>query len=98
SPDTIAVRAYTERTDKQPQKRRKSRRLDEPSAWTLIFDTETNADAAQALRVGFYQLRHESELVEEGAFYHPAILSDGELGTLRSYCSRHGLMLRTRDD
>jgi len=32
---------------------------DTPSPWTLVFDTETTIDAAQQLRVGFYQVRKD---------------------------------------
>ena len=44
---------------------------DTPSPWTLVFDTETTIDAAQQLRVGFYQVRKDEGLDREGVFYDP---------------------------
>ena len=60
----------------------------------MIFDTETRIDPSQALRVGFYQLRHNGELREEGAFYDPAGLDETETSDLRAYCEANGLRLR----
>ncbi|KAA5805343.1 hypothetical protein F1654_05020 [Alkalicaulis satelles] len=100
SPDTIAVRAFTEKpkTGEKARRGRKKSGLDEPSAYTLVFDTETTIDAAQALRVGAYQVRKGEVLAEEGLFYLAETLSRGELDTLKAYCVRHGLRLRTVRD
>ena len=100
APDTIAVRAYTEKTGKAPVgcKKRKQDRLDEPSPYTLIFDTETTIDPGQALRVGAYQVRKGEVLAEEGMFYLPDTLTFAEIATLKAYSTRHGLKLRTLRD
>lgn len=97
APDTIAVRAYTEKPKKEAlaRRKRKSTGLDEPSPYTLVFDTETTTDAGQALRVGAYQVRRGELLAEEGLFYLPDTLSLGEVATLKAYCARQGLKLRT---
>ena len=60
---TIALRAYPEPPD-QPQGRtaKTSKRDIGPSAWVLVFDTETTTDHAQALRVGAYELLKADEL------------------------------------
>ncbi|WP_417494470.1 hypothetical protein [Maricaulis sp.] len=99
TPDTIALRAYTEKPNGKPVAQRRGRKgLDEPSPWVLIFDTETRTDPSQALRVGFYQLRHEGELFEEGAFFDASSLSDAEKSDLKAYCESRNLRLRTLMD
>lgn len=99
SPNTIALRAYTARPAAKPLAQRTGRGgLNEPSPWTLVFDTETRTDPSQALRVGFYQLCKHDELAEEGAFYLPGSLSETEEADLRSYCEAHGVRLRTLAD
>lgn len=62
-----------------------------PSAWTLIFDTETTVDAAQQLRLGGYQVRELGELRESGIFYDPESLSDDERSLLYSFATTNGL-------
>jgi hypothetical protein len=99
SPDTIAVRAYTQKPDAKPAGGRASKRgPSAPSPWVLVFDTETRIDPSQSLRVGFYQLRKHDELIEEGAFYSPETVSDGERQDLQTYCERRNLTLRTVAD
>ncbi|WP_417476656.1 hypothetical protein [Maricaulis sp.] len=96
APDQIAVRAYTEVPGKQPVGAKvQGRGLDEPSAYTLVFDCETDIDAAQSLRVGFYQVRKHKALHAEGAFYDPDGLTPGELVTLQAYCEERGLTCLT---
>lgn len=95
TPDTIAVRAFTQKPNANPlSKRGSARGLDEPSPWVLIFDTETRTDPSQALRVSFYQLRHNGQLREEGAFYDPGGLNESETSDLEAYCKAKGLRLR----
>lgn len=69
-----------------------------PSEWTLVLDTETTADAAQALRVGCYELRHRGELKHAGLFYEPASLSQAETELLSAYAAARGLRVWTRDE
>src|SRR5258708_5921175 len=64
---------------------RKPRARPQPNDMVLIFDTETTIDAAQRLRVLFYQLRISGRLDEEGTAYDPAALKPRELTTLRAY-------------
>ncbi|WBQ14213.1 hypothetical protein L2D00_05895 [Hyphomonadaceae bacterium BL14] len=97
-PDTIGLRAYTRKPGSQPlAKRKRGAALDEPSPYVLVFDTETNIDPSQALRVGFYQVRKSGVLIEEGAFY-PPYLPDDELTDLRTYCEPRGFRVRTLAD
>jgi hypothetical protein len=93
----VAVRAYTEGARKKRARVRDAARigLDAPSARTLIFDTETTTNAAQALRVGVYQVREDAALLEEGVFFDPEGLSPEERETLRAYAAANGLQLRT---
>ena len=51
------------------RKLRKLRQIQ--SEWTLVFDTETNTDAAQALRFGVYHLYNGDQLDEAGIFIDP---------------------------
>ena len=57
SPNVIALRAYTEKPGTKPVAAKgKFKGNDTPSPWTLVFDTETTIDAAQQIRVGFFQV------------------------------------------
>ncbi len=105
-PTTIAVRAYVERQKKGPRKHTKSdgfSRRHRPSEipnsdYTLVFDTETNLDAAQDLRFGTYQVRDGDELDEEGIFFDPARLPKRDQELIRHYAAEHGLEVRTLED
>ncbi|MGB3317437.1 MAG: hypothetical protein WA978_03960 [Sphingopyxis granuli] len=99
----IAVRAFAgpryivlpDPGDSKPNRRRP---IAPASEWTLIFDTETKADAAQALRFGAYQFRKGDELDEAGIFYDPDGITPAELECLLAYAKVHGLRLRIRED
>ena len=94
TPETIALRAYTEKPNAKPVSKRNRRKgLDEASPWVLIFDTETRIDPSQALRVGFYQLRYDGELIKEGAFYDADVLDADDQSVLKEYCSERDLGL-----
>lgn len=83
----IFVRAYTEKTGQKPLASKGSGpRLDEPSPWTLVFDTETTVDAAQTLRFGICQIRKSDQLLETVLFHGPA-LSASELELIHRYAS-----------
>jgi hypothetical protein len=94
----VAVRAYAVPYRSARPRRRVAATDLGPSPWTLIFDTETTADAGQSLRVGCYQLRCRDRLREEGLFYEPASLTVHERDLFRSYADEHGLRLLTRDE
>lgn len=96
SPREIAVRAYTEKPNTKPVSGKKQGAfLDEPSAWSLVFDTETTICPAQTLRVGSYQVRERNRLDEEGLFYDPETLSDKDRYVLENYTTSCGLRLIT---
>lgn len=97
----VAIRAFagpqfTVLTDPNDEKPARKRTVAPASGWTLIFDTETTADAAQALRFGTYQFRNGEALDEEGIFYDPQGVTPAELECLTAYALQHGLHLRTR--
>lgn len=99
----IAVRAfagpqYTVLSDPNDSGPKRLRPITPASEWTLIFDTETGADAAQALRFGAYQLRKGDELDEAGILYDPDGVTPAELECLSAYAAAHGLRLRTREE
>ena len=95
---TIALRAYPEPPD-QPQGRtvKAPKRDIGPSAWVLVFDTETTTDHAQALRVGAYELLKADELKECGLFYEPEALTRRELKLLTAHARSHKRRLLTRE-
>ena len=66
-----------------------------PSDWTLIFDTETTTDAAQALKFGVYQVRKGQDLWEAGYFVNPEILTDREMSVIQSYAAQHNYRYMT---
>lgn len=93
---TAFVRAYSEKPKAKPVSQYKAKvRRDEPSDWSLVFDCETSVDAAQALRVGFYQVRKSGELKSEGLFYDPDNLSKSDLETIQTYAKQYKLNMGT---
>jgi len=101
-PRTIAVRAYADPPTPPAAFERRAGRPSYkplgPSAWTLIFDTETSTNAAQQLRVGAYQLRKGRQLVEQGLFYDRRSLTATERRLLAAYAERHGLVLMSTQE
>ena len=96
----IAVRVYSQKVPKEKNDehnggRNKSRLNDAPSEWSLTFDCETSTDAAQRLKVGFYQIRKGSELYAEGAFYNPDAITLDEIDLIEDYCEKEELSLQT---
>ena len=93
----IAIRAYTEDPDRVPLGTRPPKTEINASPWTLVFDCETTTDATQRLRIGFFQIRREDKLHQEGAFYDPAALTADEKTLLGAYAQSQGLTLITID-
>ncbi|WP_439619815.1 hypothetical protein [Hyphomonas sp.] len=94
----LYVRAYTEKPGSIPVAAKPARKtLDEPSPWTIIFDTETTIDAAQRLRIGFCQVRKYGKLVRELLFYGPE-LPASDMRVVRAYAAANGLTLATVDE
>jgi hypothetical protein len=91
----IAIRAYSERPDRDPLGARPLSKDSEPSPWILTFDCETSIDAAQELRFGFYQVRKVELLKLEGIFFNPAALTPFECQLIRNYARSHGLDVMT---
>ena len=91
-PTQIAVRWYTEVPRSQPVGgKSKRQRLPQPSEHALIFDCETTIDAAQALRVGFFQSRKEGILEREGLFFDAETLSEPDIAVILAYAESNGL-------
>ncbi len=65
--------------------------LNEPSAWSFVFDTETTIDPSQRLRLGFYRLFEGDRLDDERLFIEAADLSKREVRVAQLYCRRRGL-------
>ena len=95
SPSTVALRAYTEKPDSKPVASKDRLRADQVSPWTVVFDTETTIDAAQQLRLGFFQVRRHEALRREGVFYDPQSLTEADLETLQGYAETHELEVIT---
>jgi hypothetical protein len=91
----LAIRAYSERPGRAPLGSRAPRNDAATSEWTLIFDCETTVDAAQQLRVGFFQVRRGQAIKRKGAFYDPAATTVSEKDLLRAYAQMHELELIT---
>ena len=96
---TAYLRAYSENPKKMPvgTKWRPPKRIPDPE-YQLIFDCETTTDPTQALRFGFYQVRQFGELLNEGVFYDPAVLSVREVELLRTYAEEHCFSIGTLDE
>jgi hypothetical protein len=96
----IAIRAFVERQNATVFGGRQFPRRDElaPSDYSLIFDTETNTDAAQQLRFGCFQVRKRDELELAGLFYDPETLSADEMEVLTAYAMTHDLTVGTVEE
>ena len=98
-PTAIAVRAYARRVKPaRPRSRKRGIRVIAPSNIVLVFDTETNLDAAQHLRFGTYQVYVGDKLDEQGLFYDPNTLSQRDQRMLWRYADRRSVKCRTLDD
>jgi hypothetical protein len=64
-----------------------------PSAWNLIFDTETTTDETQCPRLGTYQLRYGADLREQGLFFNEEVLSQADRRVLVQYAAAKRLKL-----
>jgi len=92
TPTEMTVRCYTEvPSDKPVGSKPASKRLDAPSRWTLVFDCETSTDAAQRLKVGFFQVRENGTLRREGLFFDAEAVTDSEIATILAYAEAKGL-------
>lgn len=100
-PVAIAVRAYVRHVGKSAPdakgRRDRANRLG-ASSIVLVFDTETNLDAAQHLRFGTYQVRIDGKLDEEGLFFDLRTTSKRDQLALRRYADKHGLQRRALSD
>ncbi len=102
-PMGIAVRAYVCKpdditalvTEKTTPRKDDKKKLDIPSEWVLVFDTETATDASQKLRLGSYQVRKGDKLDEIGLFYDPETLTKTEQKMLKDYAEKHNLKFLT---
>ncbi len=91
----IAIRAYSERPDREPLGAKPASVETESPRWTLVFDTETAIDATQRPRFGFYQVRDGVSLHEEGLFYDPAALNTRERRLVQRFAADHDLRILT---
>lgn len=94
----IAVRAYGDAGTRSTASRTGGNAPLGPSPRALVFDTETDTDAAQQLRIAPYQVRTEGRLREIGFAYDPVSLSPDKVSTLQNYCQRHRYRVRQLDD
>lgn len=96
-PMPIAVRAFVQGTSQSKAwlNSGKSPRKLGPSKFTLIFDTETNTDAAQQIRFGNFQVRKGVELEVAGIFYDPETPTAAEIEMLHRYAEQHDLTVGT---
>src|SRR5271155_137859 len=81
----IAIRAYSEDPDREPVGMRPLSPETDASPWTLVFDCETTIDATQRLRFGFFQIRNNEKLDQEGIFYDPSAITADESALLDNY-------------
>ncbi len=99
SPTEIAVRCLTEKPGSEPMSGKKKRSgLDQPSEYALIFDCETTIDAAQALRVGFFQVCESGALVREGLFFDEDTLTDADIATILAFGETNCLEVLSADE
>jgi hypothetical protein len=94
----IMVRGFVPAPPSDPKSDGNKRKPAPPSEWTLVFDCETEVDAAQALRFGAYQMRKDAKLIESGLFYDPdAIHRSSDLELLCHIAADRGVKLLTSE-
>ncbi len=94
----IAIRSYVVKRssdEKKPKRKPPPPPPEDPSDWTLIFDTETTTDHRQRLRFGSYQIRRGEELWERGRFYDPSAMTADEIALLRSTAEAADMQVMT---
>jgi len=91
---TIAVRGYVHQPPK-PQSTHGRKSPDQPSEWTLVFDTETTIDVSQQLRVGVYQVYQSDDLYAAGLISDPDSLTDSDRTLIKEYADEMGLQVKT---
>jgi hypothetical protein len=91
----IAVRAYTERPDREPLGNLPGKKGLTASKWTVVFDCETSIDATQRLRVGFFQTRDKSRLERHGVFIDQNATTESQEVLIREYAVSNGLEVLT---
>ena len=91
----ISIRAYSENPNRDPVGMRAPSPDIDASPWTLVFDCETTIDATQQLRFGFYQIRNDGSLDQEGIFYEPNSLTVDEEALLGSYATSNNISIIT---
>src|SRR5215213_7142950 len=101
-PHTIALRGYAKRTEPREMPRDKPGSPGEgipplpPSRWTVVFDTETTTDMAQAPRFGTYLVFERDKLHEQGIFHNnPDVIKKTNLHTLMRYAEKEDIALLT---
>src|SRR6516165_9907724 len=87
----IAIRAYTERPDREPLGSLPKKNGLTVSEWTVVFDCETSIDATQRLRVGFFQVRKGIALERHGVFFDPEAINEAEEALIRDYAASRNL-------
>src|SRR5215216_1915918 len=101
---TIALRGYSKRVKSRQELRDKSGSQGErtpplpPSRWTVVFDTETTTDMAQAPRLGTYLVFEGDKLHKRGIFYNPDVIKKTDLRTLTRYAAKEDLTLITLEE
>jgi hypothetical protein len=86
------LRAYAEA---EPAEKRE-RKLQKPSEWVLVFDTETKDDETQRIQFGTFQLREGDRLEIEGIFVDPDATTEAERDVLKAEAARLNCRLFSR--
>lgn len=95
----IAVRGFTQKLEK-PEAKRSFKDFKTPLKHprVLFFDTETVPDQYQNLKIGSFQIFHNSCLYYEGLFYDPTFLSEKEIKTIETYSRKYKKNLYLQDE
>ena len=93
--EKLVIRAFT--VPKQTKELKKYTRLADPTEHLriLVFDTETNIDQCQNLKIGHFKIFQEEILQQEGLFYGE--ISKDELKTLSRYAKKNKIALYSRE-
>lgn len=95
--DTLAIRAYTQKTEEQSKEKESVKRTFEQPPTTfdrvLVFDTETSADEFLNLKFGYFEVLSCDVREYGGLIYDERHLTIEEIAILQRYAKKHKLRL-----
>src|SRR5271165_6063285 len=84
-PLAITLRAYAESTDSAAASLQHDRSPQVYSDYAVVFDTETEVDPSQQVRIGTYRVYDGRRLLHKGLFYDPLSINSAEMRLINDW-------------